>query len=201
MHVDGGKAMTPFGDGIDWANEARRILKEDNVFYSVIPEDEFAAMIKKHVPDRHGKKLLDCGCNIGRWSDYFISLGFEYTGIDQDPEVIRLAKQLRPNHHYIKSFLWDFGSVYPTHDVAVFVAVLQHNTNAEKERIMEMLQNTIKPGGHVFAMESTVKTKTNTQLTQPGWLDLFDRYGFDCADKWHVNELGFMDRYVFRRDD
>jgi 2-polyprenyl-3-methyl-5-hydroxy-6-metoxy-1,4-benzoquinol methylase len=189
----------PFGDKIDWGNEARRVSTEANVFYTVTPEDEFAAKIRKWVPDRRGKNVLDCGCNIGRWSDYLISLGFNYTGIDQSFDALQIARKLRPGYQYIHTFLWDFHCVVPDYDAAVFVAVLQHNTHAEKERIMEMLQAAIKKDGLVFIMESTVKTQTPTQLTHGGWLDLFDRYGFTCVDKWHPNELGLIDRYVFTK--
>jgi 2-polyprenyl-3-methyl-5-hydroxy-6-metoxy-1,4-benzoquinol methylase len=185
----------PFGDGIDWFKETERVLKEKNIFYTIVEGDETAPMIKKHA---NGGRLLDCGCNMGRWSDFFQALGFDYTGIDQDEKVIEVARRLRPSNKYIHSFLWDFNST-EKFDVAAFVAVLQHNKHFEKEAIMEMLRRVLNQDAVIFIMESTVPENTATQYTEHGWIDLFNRYGFRCVDRWHANDQGFKDRYVFKR--
>lgn len=49
----------------------------------------------------NGKKILDLGCGPGREAKYFISKGFEYTGLELSKEILELAKKIEPNAKYV----------------------------------------------------------------------------------------------------
>ena len=85
---------------------------------------------------------------------------------------------------------------------AISMAVLQHNTLDEKQRILPRIAAAIRPGGLFVMSESTVLEETRTQLTQEGWIRLVISHGFELLSTWHPNpEHGIDDAYMFRRGE
>ncbi|MDD3474287.1 MAG: class I SAM-dependent methyltransferase [Candidatus Dojkabacteria bacterium] len=153
-------------------------------------------IIKKYKPPP--STLIDCGCNIGRWVEYFTKQNYDYTGVDQSEYAIKVAHQLHPNNKFINSLLWeiDFNNTF---DIAFFNAVLQHNTHEEKRKILPKVYQALKKDGVLIFKESTVKEQTETQFTQEEWISLVESYGFEFKESWHKNELGLEDNYIFRK--
>lgn len=182
-----------FGDKINWDLEADRAVREDkDLFYT---DFEGLLKLKQYKPTG---KLLDCGCNIGRFIKIFENAGYKYTGVDQSEHALSIAKQYHPKGNFIRSFLWDVKFKYKF-DIAFTNAVLQHNTLNEKREILQNIHTILKKRGILMIAESTVDVETKTQLTYEGWIKLIESFGFRLIESWHENELGLYDNYIFEK--
>jgi 2-polyprenyl-3-methyl-5-hydroxy-6-metoxy-1,4-benzoquinol methylase len=193
--------MTTWGDGIDWNNEARRAAAHDAVGAPASCQmlEEIKAAME---PVNRRPRVVDCGCNIGQFFPMFDAAGFEYVGIDQAHESLEIARKRWPEALFLKAFLWDDWQGALSRilaDVAICNAVLQHNSHAEKERILPRIADAVRPGGLFAMQESTVQEATATQLRPEQWIALVRRHGFRLLKTWHKNELGLNDGYLFRR--
>ncbi len=186
--------MQKFGDGVSWENHAVEVITQDRKpYHKHDSNSELLQRIKKY---KTSGKLIDCGCHVGRWIDYFTEAGFEYTGIDQSQYAVNIAKRLRPKGRFYCMFLWDM--VYMEEfDVAVTNAVLQHNTHLEQRRIVPRIYDALKSGGIYYIAESTVLDETPTQRTYENWIKLMEEWGFKFLESWHPNKIGIEDHYLF----
>lgn len=187
-----------FGDGIDWAVEARRAAAEDEERGLDLPigRSEMVERLCGYLPRRG--RVLDAGCNIGRYCPILMAAGFEYLGVDQSSEALHIARVRNPNGRFEEAFLWDMAPGIC--DAAISMAVLQHNRHEEKERILPRIAASVRPRGYFVMSESTVPERTATQLTHTEWIDIVTRHGFDIVETWHPNpEYGLHDAYAFRR--
>lgn len=186
-----------FGDGISWENHVQELLanEQDRLYYKFNENDAIIQHIRKYVQKG---KLVDCGCHIGRWIRVFEGAGFDYTGVDQSLDAIKVALRYNPKGKFVNKFLWDmdFNEQF---DIAVCIAVLQHNNLHEKHIILPKICKSLKNNGIFFMTESTVPMETNTQLTYKGWISLVERNGFKFQESWHVNDCGVHDFYIFRK--
>jgi len=189
-----------FGDGIDWAHEARRAYAADVAKGQVgIGRSDLVDRVAALVAP--GARVLDAGCNIGRYAPLFVAAGLDYTGVDQSEEALDIATRVNADSgaRFFHAALWDLDFPEPF-DAAVSFAVLQHNTIDEQERIMAALARSVRPGGVLVMSESTVPVETATQRTHEGWIGLAQRHGFTLLDTWHPNPAyGYHDHYAFRR--
>lgn len=203
-----------FGDEIDWAFEARRAAAADDasggprIGRSELVDRLVAALADTKQRPAEQRRVLDAGCNIGRYAPVLMAAGFDYTGVDQSLEAIEIARARNPAGTFIHSFLWDM--VFPVRatcgaslgfpfDAAICFAVLQHNTLDEKERILPRIAAATRPSGVLVLSESTMPEATRTQLTHDGWIELVTRHGFTLLETFHENEFGLHDAYVFRK--
>lgn len=165
-----------FGNGISWENHISELPLNDRnkLFYKYDKDSEIIKHIHKYIQKG---KLVDCGCHIGRWIEYFGGAGFDYTGVEQSPEVINVGLQYHPKGKFINKFLWDidFNEEF---DIAISIAALQHNALDEKKRILPKIFKALKKEGIFFMTESTVLEETRTQLTYEGWIKLAEQNGF-----------------------
>ena len=180
-----------FGDGINWDEEADRILREDeDIWFQYHPVLD---VIKNY---KMSGRLLDCGCNIGRFLDVFKNAGYEYVGVDQSQHAIDLAKQYHPNDTFYSQFLWDM-TFTEEFDVIFTNAVLQHNQLEEKKKIIAKIHQALKSDGIFIMIESTVAETIDTQLSYADWIALVESFRFEYVESWHVNEIGWCDSYLF----
>lgn len=190
--------VNEFGDGTSWEDHIKEVFVNKEVFYQ--SESKFVGVIKRNLLSvKHRPRLLDCGCHVGRYIEMFQKAGFDYIGVDQSEKVIEIAKRYHPNDKFIASFLWDihFDKEF---DVAVCVAVLQHNVLEEKKKILPKICKALKSGGIFFMAESTILKETKTQLTYKGWISLVESFGFRFIESFHKNDDGFEDKYIFRKE-
>lgn len=186
-----------FGDGISWENHITELpLNEKNkLFYQFDKNNEMIKHITKYVQKG---KLIDCGCHVGRWIEFFEGAGFDYTGIDQSSKAVETARQYHPKGKFVNNFLWDmeFNEEF---DLAITVAVLQHNTLEEKKKILPKIHKALKKDGIFFTTESTVTKETKTQLTYDGWINLVEQNGFKFLESWHSNSINLHEFYLYKR--
>jgi len=192
-----------FGDGISWENHVNEIFEQhtlDEIYYKCDPNSSFLLTITKYLnpleSDTDSYVLLDCGCHVGRWCRFFSDYGFEYFGIDQSEYALNKAREHNPYHLFFHSFLWDFNlTTYVGNlaDVAVCVAVLQHNLIHEIERIIPQIRKNLKDGGVFFFTESTHHDGTlDGKMSREEWIELAEKHGFKFLENWE------HDRYIFR---
>jgi SAM-dependent methyltransferase len=189
--------MSVFGDGIDWGHEARRAAQEDPP--GAAP-GEMLLRLREALATVERPRIVDAGCNIGRFCAQFSAAGFEYVGIDQSEQALAIARERMPGVRFEQSFLWDDwpARIGPC-DAALCNAVLQHNTHAEKRRILPRIAEVLRPGGFFAMQESTVERATATQLQHAQWVDLVESFGLELVSTWHLNPQGLPDAYLYRR--
>lgn len=189
--------MSKFGDGIDWGQEARRAAAADPPGATA---GEMLLAIRDAIAEVPGPRIVDAGCNIGRFFPQFQAAGFEYVGVDQSAEALEIARQRFPGPRFELAFLWeDWPARTGRFDAALCNAVLQHNQHEEKRRILPRIAQAVRPGGVFGMQESTVRQTTATQLRQDEWIRLVEGFGFKLEKLFHKNPEGLEDGYLFRR--
>lgn len=143
------------------------------------------------LPDGHGKRFLDIGCNWGRWSIAATKKGYVVSGIDPHglaiPAARRVAQQLGLEIDYQLAS----GEAIPfqnaTFDVVFSYSVLQHLTKERVKNTLVEIRRVLKPGG--IAM-----------VQMPNWLGVRSLYHqarrgfrrnlpFFAVDYWGIGEL------------
>ncbi len=187
-----------FGDGINWENHVYEIIDKLNI--AEIYYDSNNEKIKHLKKYKQYGKVADCGCHIGRWIEVFRKNGYDYTGIDQSEEVLKIFKKYKPDSNIVHSLLWNmtFNNEF---DIVHFNAVLQHNKLEEQEQIIQKVNQSLKHNGILIIAESTVLAQTKTQRTYRGWIEFIEKYGFKFMESWHKNELDLEDNYIFIKND
>lgn len=190
--------MTTFGDGISWDAEALRAAVDDPPGAGV---SELHLNLREALADIERPSIVDCGCNIARFAPPLVGLGFDYTGLDQSDEALRISRIRYPTLRFEKTFLWDaWPERFAPFDAALCNAVLQHNALDEKLRILPRIAEAVRIGGVFVMAESTVREETKTQLRHDHWIDIVCEHGFKFCRAWHPNpEFGICDNYLFRR--
>ncbi len=186
-----------FGDGISWEKHITELPLNDidKLFHKFDKNNEIIKHIRKYIQKG---RLIDCGCHVGRWIEFFEGAGFDYTGIDQSSQALETAKKYHPNRKFVNKFLWDidFNEEF---DMAVTIAVLQHNTLEEKKKILPKIYKSLKKDGIFFTTESTVIKETKSQLTYDGWINLVEQNGFKFLESWHPNSSNLNEYYLYKR--
>ena len=185
-------SLGKFGDGIDWDEHAQHQKGA-----GPHRDDDLLARFSEHIPP--GSKVIDLGCNIGRFCPMFVEAGYVYLGVDQSDVALSIAEERNPGCSFQLCWL---GRLPYEEDFAAAVcnAVLQHNDYAAQSRIVRAAFKALKAGGVLFAAESTVRTPTRTQRTQRGWAHLFESAGFEVLETWHPNpEYQLDDHYLLRK--
>lgn len=66
-----------------------------------IGQKEFSILVKLFTP-KHGQTLLDVGCGTGYFSQRFLNLGLDVTGLDPDSAMIEVARSKNSQVKYIE---------------------------------------------------------------------------------------------------
>jgi 2-polyprenyl-3-methyl-5-hydroxy-6-metoxy-1,4-benzoquinol methylase len=143
-----------------------------------------------------GRRFLDVGCNIGcaveaaRWN------GFTATGIELNPEAVKIARQNFPDNQFLHSTL-DEVAATQAFDMVYCTEVVEHvpDTNA----FIESLSRALTPGGILFlstpdAGHFSVRRQLFTweAVKPPEHLTLFTKAGLRHALKPHFKSLWFF---------
>lgn len=110
-------------------------------------------LIEKYV-DLKGKRILDLGCGIGRYSQNFKDLGGEVFGLDVDEEKIEIAKKINPGINFLASRAENLPFSDNFFDVIFVNEVLEH-VEDDKKAVKELFR-TLKPGGSAIIFAPNV---------------------------------------------
>lgn len=125
-------------------------------------------------------RVLDVGCGVGLYSGLFD--GLDYTGVDQNPEMICRAKQNHPDKNYQTINGRELGSLFDDScfDLVYTRAVIQHNRGQDKKELVDQIRRVIKPDGFLLCMESELLTDGRDSLSVAE--EFADLFGFELID-------------------
>jgi SAM-dependent methyltransferase len=98
-------------------------------------------------------RLLDMGCGTGELAGSFIKAGYEYYGVDIEPERIRYARKTFPGG---KFHVMDASNLtYPDgyFDQILITGVLHHLSDEEVRGIVREIKRVLSPDGRALVME------------------------------------------------
>lgn len=159
-------------DNINWAEEARRVAKEEwRNTGDAASFDYFVHLLKP------GMRVLDLGCNISRWHSVFMKLNLDliYEGLDPCGAAIDIARERYPqdNYYHMKGEDMNFTSRF---NLVFTHTVLQHVSNETKKKIITKVWKALKKGGLFIIQESTDPSERT--FTRRGWIQFIVPFGF-----------------------
>jgi SAM-dependent methyltransferase len=126
-----------------------------------------------HFPaiDAPGRRMLDVGCNWGRWSIAAARNGYDVIGIDPSIEAImaarRIAQQLREHITYVVADARRLPFPDASFDVVFSYSVLQHFPHDAVRTSVEEFGRVLAPGGIVYVQMANRRGVLNLwRLTQ-----------------------------------
>lgn len=110
------------------------------------------AFVKKYC-DLQNKSLIDVGCGGGIFSEALAREGAQVTGIDQNADLINVAKlHLYESHtsiNYIKTDVAEFAAQHPQQfDIITCMELLEHVP--DPQALVENCVQLLKPNGSLF---------------------------------------------------
>jgi len=122
---------------------------------AVVRRDALGRFVRNWIRPSAGMKLLDVGCGPGRLLDVLPGEDLSFTGIDFNPDYIRMARQ---RHGSRGVFLTGNASepwpIAPqSMDVVVLIGVLHHLDDGEVDRVFAEAARVLRPGGRVVTSD------------------------------------------------
>ena len=114
-----------------------------------------------------GTRALDFGCGTGRTGRMLRGLGFETTGIDIAPEMVRVARQRDPQGDYRTIADGDFSSLPSASFDLVLSAFTFDNIPRRAHRLSLLfgLRSLLAPRGRLISIVSTPEIYTHEWVT------------------------------------
>lgn len=129
---------------------------------AVKPTGQYKSLLDKIKTNGTFHSLLDYGCGGGRFISEAIIDGFNVTGTEYNPELIKNLKLAFPSAHFLT--IDDFIKTDSKFDVIFLSNVLEHLTNPKE--IMLLLKSRLNPKG-IFVIEGPVENNFNlTKFTR-----------------------------------
>jgi SAM-dependent methyltransferase len=108
--------------------------------------------------DRCGVKIsgstniVEIGCGVGYWTEYFKSLGAKsYTGNDIAEISVTKLKEMFPQYKFIQGDISEVSLPENTFDLGVMIDVTQHITDDDRfNKGMDNLWKSLKQGAHLI---------------------------------------------------
>jgi ubiquinone/menaquinone biosynthesis C-methylase UbiE len=164
------------------AQEAYLVDKNDRMWQALMSEPWFS--------------LLDFGCGSGLWSRYLYTEGARYVGVDRNPNMIEAARTRWASEPSRAFVLCDVLAGEPLpfpngdFDVAVTIAVLQHNDLDEKPKVLAEIRRVLRRYGRLLMYETTygpfnpghtAEDSDDHCHSQAGWRTVVEPHGFVCV--------------------
>lgn len=94
-------------------------------------------------------KILEAGCGLGGWVQYFKSQGHEVVGVEYVESVIEEAKKINPDMAIVKGDITTLEFPENFFDVYVSLGVLEHFEEGPDRALSEAFR-VLRPGGLIF---------------------------------------------------
>ena len=145
---------TPPADGIDPFVQ-QEIVKTNGILYRGTEGSLSRYPIPKFpLGEGQGRKLLDIGCNWGRWCIAASRNGFDAVGIDPSLVALQAAERVSRQLGVAPGFVTADGRTLPfpdaSFDVVFSYSVLQHFSKEDARASIAEAARVAKPGGRVL---------------------------------------------------
>ncbi len=143
-----------------------------------------------------GYKVLDVGCGNGRIVKSLINVNIKYTGIDNSPELINLAKKNFPNYDFFVGDILKLPLAENSFDVVFCLSVLHHLPGKEYRReALREIRRVLKQNGTLILFNwSYLSPKMPRRFINFTLKKIFSKSGLDFGDIY----LGWADTDVKR---
>jgi SAM-dependent methyltransferase len=125
-----------------------------NLYKAMIGKLESYPIPELRLENGHGKRLLDMGCNWGRWSIAAYKLGYQVVGIDPSLGAIMAARRVSNSMGCDIKYVVADGRFLPFNnkyfDVVFSYSVLQHLDRRNVELCLEEISRLLKNEGYSF---------------------------------------------------
>lgn len=131
--------------------------------------------------DLGDRRVMEFGCGVGRWVDFFQSRGCEFTGVDISAEMLEIGSAKYPGIDFRridgKRLPFDDGQF----DLVYSLTVLHHNPFDTQAEIVREMIRVVRPGGCLLLMEDiahggTRRSGFNMFLrTSEDWKELVEK--------------------------
>jgi len=151
-----------------------------NEIMNKLQKDRLDALLSE-LPNIQSKRVLEVGCGIGRWGNFIINKGAEYTGVDISPKMIEIAKKNVPKGHF---YVIDGENLnFPDNhfDLVFSITVLHHIPYDKKENLIQEICRVVKEEGYIIIIEGiTFKKPRQTfnffPLSPADWIAIFEKH-------------------------
>jgi ubiquinone/menaquinone biosynthesis C-methylase UbiE len=161
-----------------------------------------------------GSNLLDYGCGTGLWNSILQFKDINYTGVDQNSDMINFAKErlIDKNVNLIQSSWNTLPFLNNTFDIVFTHAVLQHNLHADKNIVLPEINRILNQKGFLICIENTLTPENISWHGVDHSLgyqeDISDGYSFtktgwiNYMASFHFKSIEFIEPniYVFQKD-
>lgn len=104
----------------------------------------FASLLVK------GGTILDLGCGSGRDSAYFVTQGFQVTGVDLSEKLLAIAKKNVRNALLVKEDIRHLSFAPNSFDGIWSCASIVHINHSEQQELFRSMYTILKPGGLLY---------------------------------------------------
>ena len=143
-------------------------------------------------------RVLDVGCGTGRWLRRYSSLGFEATGVDATPQMLRGARTRGTTAPLVAGEANRLPFRDGEFDLVSDVTVIQHIPAAFQPQALLEMTRVLKTSGRLILLELIRGEDSHIfPRTPQNWLDL----GASCglrAKGWFGQEYLLLDRFFVR---
>jgi SAM-dependent methyltransferase len=94
-------------------------------------------------------RILEGGCGVGGWVDYFQKRGHDVVGIEYDERIIEMAKKEDPSIPIVLGDITNLDYPDSSFDAYISLGVIEHFEHGPQEALSEA-HRILKPGGLAF---------------------------------------------------
>jgi ubiquinone/menaquinone biosynthesis C-methylase UbiE len=111
--------------------------------------------VEKFAQILHGKRIIDIGCGPGHDAYHFAKLGYQATGLDYSPEMIKSAKKLQKSNNppdFLVGDMREIGEMFDENsfDGAWLSASLLHISEEDVPKVLKGIKKIVVDGGKVY---------------------------------------------------
>ena len=137
------------------------ILARDVIYRTVV------GILRKEIPDAHGKRVLETGSGTGLASLELAGRGADVCLLDLSPDAVRLSKaafdKAGAGHHGVQADILKLPFDKDSFDVTWSGGVIEHFEGYDQIKILSEMLRVTRPGGKVVVIAPSSKARIYMQ--------------------------------------